>query len=70
MIAPTSSDTLGSRKWQIIPIVGFRYGLPELSSRSYFEPFARYDVSFAGDPSKRNISNLLLAPTVFEYWAS
>ncbi len=24
----------------------------------------RYDVSFAGDPSKRNISNLQLAPTL------
>jgi hypothetical protein len=42
--------------------MGFQYGLPELSSGSYFESFARYDVSFAGDPSKRNISNLQLAP--------
>ena len=62
VIAPTGGDTLGSGKWQIMPIMGFRYGLPELSSGSYFEPFARYDVSFAGDPSKRNISNLQLAP--------
>ena len=62
VIAPTGGDTLGSGKWQIMPIMGFRYGLWELSSGSYFEPFARYDVSFAGDPSKRNISNLQLAP--------
>jgi len=62
LIAPTGGDTLGSGKWQIMPIMGFRYGLAELSSSSYFEPFARYDVSFAGDPSKRNISNLQLAP--------
>jgi hypothetical protein len=62
VIAPTGGDTLGSGKWQIMPITGFRYGLSELSSGSYFEPFARYDVSFAGDPSKRNISNLQLAP--------
>jgi hypothetical protein len=62
VIAPTGGDTLGSGKWQIMPIMGFRYGLPELSSGSYFEPFARYDVSFAGDPSKKNISNLQLAP--------
>jgi hypothetical protein len=62
VIAPTGGDTLGSGKWQILPILGFRDGLPELSSGSYFEPFARYDVSFAGDPSKRNISNLQLAP--------
>jgi hypothetical protein len=62
VIAPTGGDTLGSGKWQIMPIMGFRYGLSELSSGSYFEPFARYDVSFAGDPAKRNISNLQLAP--------
>jgi hypothetical protein len=62
VIAPTGGDALGSGKWQIMPIMGFRYGLSELSSGSYFEPFARYDVSFAGDPSKRDISNLQLAP--------
>ena len=45
-----------------MPIVGFRHGLSEISSGSFLEPFARYDVSFAGDPSKRNISNLQLAP--------
>jgi len=61
VIAPTGG-TLDSGKWQIMPIAGVRYGLPEVSRGSYFEPFARYDVSFAGDPSKRNISNLQLAP--------
>ena len=62
LIAPTGGDILGSGKWQIMPIAGFRYGLPEINSASYVEPFARYQVSFAGDPSKRNISNLQLAP--------
>jgi hypothetical protein len=62
LIAPTGGDTLGSGKWQIMPIAGLRYALPEVSSGSYFEPYARYDVSFAGDPTKRNISNLQLAP--------
>ena len=62
MFAPTGGDSLGSEKWRIMPIMGFRYGLSELSPGSYVEPFARYDVSFAGDPSKRNISNLQLAP--------
>ena len=62
LIAPTGGDTLGSGKWQIMPIAGFRYGLSEINSDSYVEPFARYDVSFAGDPMKRNISNLQLAP--------
>jgi hypothetical protein len=63
LIAPTGGDTLGSGKWQIMPIVGARYGLWEISSSSYFEPVIRYDASFAGDPTKRNISNLQFAPT-------
>ena len=62
LIAPAGGDTLTSGKWQIMPIAGFRYGLSEISSGSYFEPYARYGVSFAGDPTKRNISNLQLAP--------
>ena len=62
VIAPTGWDALSSGKWQAMPIAGFRYALPELSPGSFLEPFARYDVSFAGDPSKRNISNLQLAP--------
>jgi hypothetical protein len=62
VIAPTGSDALSSGKWQVMPIAGFRYGLPEVGSGSFLEPFVRYDVSVAGDPSKRNISNLQLAP--------
>jgi hypothetical protein len=62
LIAPTGWEALSSGKWQVMPIAGFRYALPEVSSGSFLEPFARYDVSFAGDPSKRNISNLQLAP--------
>jgi hypothetical protein len=62
VIAPTGWDALSSGKWQVMPIAGFRYGLPEVGSGSFLEPFARYDVSVAGDPSKRNISNLQFAP--------
>ncbi len=63
LITPTGGDTFGSEKWQIMPIVGARYALWEISSSSYFEPILRYDVSFAGDPTRRNISNLQIAPT-------
>ena len=63
LITPTGGDTLGSGKWQIMPIVGARYALWEINSSSYFEPVVRYDVSFAGDPTKKNISNLQFAPT-------
>ena len=63
LIAPTGGDTLGSGKWQIMPIVGARYELSEINSASYLEPIVRYVVSFAGDPSKKNISNLQIGPT-------
>jgi hypothetical protein len=63
LIAPTGGDTLGSGKWQIMPAAGLRYALPEINSSSYLEPVVRYDVSFAGDPTRKNISNLQFAPT-------
>ena len=63
LITPTGGDTLGAGKWQIMPAAGVRYELWEISPSSYFEPVVRYDVSFAGDPTKRNISNLQFAPT-------
>jgi hypothetical protein len=62
LIAPTGDDVLGSGKWQMMPIVGARLGLPEINDSSYFEPLLRYDVSVAGDPTRRNISNLQFAP--------
>lgn len=63
LVAPTGDDLLGSGKWQLMPIVGARLDLPEVTSGSYFEPLFRYAVSVAGDPTKRNISNLQFAPT-------
>jgi hypothetical protein len=63
LITPTGGDILGSGKWQIMPIIGARYALWEINSSSYIEPIVRYDLSFAGDPTKRNISNLQFAPT-------
>jgi hypothetical protein len=64
LVAPTGGDTFGSGKWQVLPVAGLRYGLWEINSASYFEPVVRYDVSFAGDPTKRNISNVQFAPTL------
>jgi Putative MetA-pathway of phenol degradation len=64
LIAPTGQDPLGSGKWQVMPIVGFRVALPEISSSSYLEPIFRYDVSFAGDPTRKNISNLQFGPAL------
>jgi hypothetical protein len=63
LITPTGGDTFGAGKWQIMPAAGVRYALWEINSSSYFEPVVRYDVSFAGDPTRRNISNLQFCPT-------
>jgi len=62
IIAPTGADNITSGKWQMMPIVGARTMLPELSAGSYFEVVVRYDFSFAGDTTKKNISNLQLWP--------
>ncbi len=63
LIAPTGGDILGSGKWQIMPGFGARYALSEVRPNSYLEPVVWYDSSFAGDPSKKTISNLRIAPT-------
>ena len=62
IIAPTGPDNITSGKWQMMPIVGARTMLPELSAGSYFQGVVRYDLSFAGDPTGKNISNLQLWP--------
>ncbi len=64
VVAPTGGDDLTSGKWQALPIVGARFMLPELSKGSFFTALIRYDVSFAGDPTAKNISNLQFAPTL------
>ncbi len=62
LIGP-GEDTVGTGKWQIMPGLAVRYALSEINSSSYLEPLVRYDVSFAGGPSNKNISNLQFAPT-------
>jgi hypothetical protein len=64
LITPTGGDTFGAGKWQVMPIAGVRYELWEINSFSYFEPIFRYDVSFAGDPTRKNIRNLQIAPAL------
>jgi len=64
IIAPTGSEDLTSGKWRALPIIGARYMLPELSDGSFFTALFRYDASFAGDSTAKNISNLQFAPTL------
>jgi len=64
LVAPTAEDSLGSGKWQIMPGFGLRYSFLELGPETYFVPAVRYAISVAGDPSKRNISQPEIAPTL------
>ena len=64
LVAPTAADTLGSGKWQIMPGFGVRYSFLEIGPDTYFVPVVRYATSFAGDPSRRNISEPQIAPTL------
>jgi len=63
LVAPGAEDYLGSGKWQIMPGFGVRFSFPGLGTDSYFVPAIRYAISFAGDPSRRNISQPQIAPT-------
>ena len=64
LVVPTAEDALGSGKWQIMPGVGVRYSFLEVGPDTYFVPVIRYAISFAGDPSRRNISEPQIAPTL------
>jgi Putative MetA-pathway of phenol degradation len=64
LYAPTAEDSLGTGRWQIMPGVGVRYTFLEYGEDTFFVPKLRYAVSFAGDPSRRNISETQFAPTL------
>lgn len=64
LVSPSAQDSLGTGKWQVMPVVGFRYSILEFGPNTYFVPKVRYAVSFAGDPSRRNISEPQFAPTL------
>ena len=56
IITPTGAPDITSGKWQAMPIIGARAMLPELSEGSFFTALLRYDLRFAGDPAKKNIT--------------
>jgi hypothetical protein len=64
LVAPTAADSLGTGKWQIMPGFGIRYSFLEIGPETYVVPVVRYAISFAGDPSRRNISEPQIAPTL------
>lgn len=60
---PTASaDQFGSGKYRLVPIVGARFSLPEISPGSYFEPIVRYDSDVGGYGGRSRISQLRLGP--------
>jgi hypothetical protein len=64
-IAPTATEAaLGTGRWLMLPTVGYRYSLPEISNGSYFQFVARYRFDFAGDPTRNHFSDLQLAPSL------
>ena len=64
LVGPTAQDSLGTGKWQIMPGFGVRYSFLEVGPDTYFVPVVRYAISFAGNPSRRNISEPQIAPTL------
>jgi hypothetical protein len=64
LVAPTGEESLGTGKWLIMPGFGVRYSFLEIGPETYVVPVVRYAISFAGDPSRRNISEPQIAPTL------
>jgi hypothetical protein len=62
LIMPTGTGDLTSGVWQTMPIVGARVMLPEITDGSFFTGLARYNLSVAGNPGAKYISNLQLDP--------
>jgi hypothetical protein len=62
-IFPTATEDLtGSGKYRIVPTLGARYTLPEVTKGTFFAMVARYDTSVAGDDDRRDIDELQLGP--------
>lgn len=64
LVSPSARDSLGNGKWQVMPVIGVRYSFLEFGPNTYFVPKVRYAVSFAGEPTRRNISEPQFAPTL------
>ncbi|HEY3899018.1 MAG TPA: hypothetical protein VGM54_10420 [Chthoniobacter sp.] len=63
VLFPTANaDQFGAGKYQLIPFVGFRYFIPEISKGTYFEPVIRYDADLGGYGGRKHISQLQMGP--------
>lgn len=65
MLLPTATgEAFGNGKWQLVPTVGVRAELPEISSGSYSGLIVRQFVSVAGPSSRTDINYLSFEPQV------
>lgn len=65
LIMPSATeDQFGSGRWRVVPTVGYRYALPEITPGSFFVGAVRYDTDFAGDDHRGHVSNLQFSPTL------
>jgi hypothetical protein len=64
-IFPTAThDEMGGGKYRLVPTLGARYNLPEITKGSWAALLVRYDVSLGGQRERRYISELQFAPLV------
>jgi hypothetical protein len=62
---PTANqEQFGSGKYRLIPLIGMRAFLPEISVGTFFQPVVRYDFDAGGDSSRSHLSQLQMSPTV------
>jgi hypothetical protein len=64
VIALVASSIFVPLSAMVMPGFGVRYSLLDWGSDSYFVPAVRYAMSFAGDPTRRKISEPQIAPTL------
>ena len=65
MIFPTASrDNMEAGKYRLVPTLGARYSLPEITPGSWAVFLLQYDYDFTGESDRRHISELQLAPLV------
>lgn len=64
LVAPPVTESLGTDRWQIMPVAGIRYSFLEIGPDTYFVPVVRYAISFGGNPTARIIREPQIAPTL------
>lgn len=58
-----TNDQSGTGKYQAIPLMCLRVGIPEISNGSFFSAQLKYAASYAGDDKRDDISRIAVAPT-------